>query len=71
MTADFVFMDRSKVDGQLYDFAHSVAQTLETGHGPVSVLPVLASCEVTVGSKNLSLYPYILAIGCVSDDVRS
>ena len=57
--------------GQWYEFAHSVAQTLGNGNDPVSVLPVLASCDVTVGRKSLPLYPYIIAAGCVADDIRS
>ena len=57
--------------GQWYEFAHSIAQTLGTGNRPVSVLPVLASCDVTVGRKKLPLYPFIFALGCVSVDICS
>ncbi len=77
MTADFVFMNRSQVDNgmSLPIILHKVPQlaTLGTGNKPVSVLPVLASCYVTVGLKNLRLllYPFIIALGCVSDDIRS
>jgi hypothetical protein len=57
--------------GQWYEFAHSLAQTKGTGREQVSVYPVLGSCDVTYGRKNMPMYPYIVTAGCVSDDVRS
>ena len=56
--------------GDWYEFAHNLAQTKSTGQ-PVSVFPLIASCDVTYGRKNLPMYPEIIAAGCVSDDVRS
>ena len=52
--------------GQWYEFAHSVARSKSTGNGPVSVYPLIGSCDVTYGRKNLPMYPYIVAAGCVA-----
>jgi hypothetical protein len=57
--------------GYWYEFAHSLAQLKGTGQGPVSVFPLLGSCDVTYGRKNPPMYPYIVAAGCVLDDIRS
>ncbi len=50
---------------------NSLAQTKGAGNVSVSVYPSIGSCDVTYGRKNLPMYPYIVAAGCVSDDVRS
>jgi hypothetical protein len=58
-------------DGQWYQFADTIAQTKAIGNEPVSVYPCIFSSDVTVGRKNVDLYPLINVPGCVEDDKRS
>jgi hypothetical protein len=57
--------------GQWYEFAHGVAQSKADHNEQVAVYPLIFSSDVTLGRKNLPLYPYIVAPGCIADDVRS
>ncbi len=52
--------------GDWYEFAHVTAQTKGDG-SPVMVNPILCSTDVTVARKNLPVYPFFLACGCIGD----
>jgi hypothetical protein len=57
--------------GQWYQFADTIAQSKAIDNEPVSVYPCIFSSDVTVGRKNVDLYPVISVPGCVEDDKRS
>ena len=52
--------------GDWYEFAHLTAQTKGDGR-PVTVMPLFGSTDVTIARKNMPVYPFFCASGCIGD----
>jgi hypothetical protein len=52
--------------GDWYEFAHLTAQT-KGGGRPVTVVPLFGSTNVTIARKNMPVYAFFFASGCIGD----